>query len=67
MLWGFTTIQILGITIGTLALLTAIVTIILLATKRCIPGCQNFKMPSQDTHVLVIDAQEEVDSDLDST
>ncbi len=62
-LWGLTTLQIVGICIGSLALLAAFIAIILLLLRKCIPGCYNFKVPSNDTQILVIDGNDDLDSD----
>ena len=38
----------------------------MLLLRRCIPGCSNFKLPANDTQVLVIEDPDNVESDLDS-
>ena len=65
-MWGLTTIQVIGIAIGSLALLAALVAIVLLLVKKCAPGCKHFKFHPADTQILVIEGPEEPDDDDES-
>ena len=62
---SLSTPQVAGIAIGAVALLTAVITIVILVMRRCLPGCQHTSVPSNDTQILVIEGPDEVDSDQD--
>ena len=62
-MWGLTTIQVIGIGIGSLALLAALIAIAMLLVKKCKPGCKHFKFHPADTQILVIEGPEEVEDD----
>jgi len=64
--WGLSTLQVAGVVVGSLALLAAMAGIFMLGVKRCVPGCQNIHLRSDDSHVLVIEGPDDIDSDPDS-
>ena len=63
MIWGLTTLQVIGIAIGSLALFAALVGILLLVFRRYGPGCGSIKVPTTDTQILVIEGPDDLDSD----
>ena len=65
--WGLSALQIAGVVIGVVALLSAIAAAMILLVKRLIPGCDNFRAQSQDTQILVIESNEDAESDPDIT
>ena len=66
LLLGLSTVQIIGIIVGTVVLLVVLVGLLVVAAKRFVPGCSNFKFSApHDTQILVIEGPEEADSDQD--
>ena len=63
LIWGLTTLQVIGIAIGSLALLAAFVGILLLVMRRFGPSCGSIKVPTTDTQILVIEGPEDIESD----
>ena len=62
-IWGLSTLQVIGICIGSAAFLAALVALVLLLTRKWIPDCRNLAPESNDTQILVIEGPEDVDSD----
>ena len=63
---GLTTVQVVGIAIGSIALLIALMGVVVLILKKSLPGCKNFQFASpQDTQILVIEGPEDGDTDAD--
>ena len=66
LIMGLTTIQVIGIAIGSIALLLVFMGIVVIILKRFLPGCKNFQFAApHDTQVLVIEGPEDGDSDMD--
>ena len=56
-----TTFQIVGIFAGVSTGLVAIFMIIYIVTKNCGPTCDSIKVPTTDTHILVVEGPEEAE------
>lgn len=63
-MFGLSTLQVIGICIGTAAFLAALTALVMLLTRRCMPiSCRNMRPNMHDTQILVIEGPEDVDSD----
>ncbi len=69
LMWGLSTVQVVGIALGSAALLAALAAIVVLLARRCCaPGtCKHFKFHPADTQILVIEGPEEADEDEEDT
>ena len=66
MLFGLSTVQVVGIVIGSIVLLVFTFAGMVFVVKHFVPGCKNFRFASpQDTQILVIEGPDDGESDIE--
>ena len=57
---GLSTVQVVGVAIGAIFLILLVFIAVVVAVKRLMPGCKNFRFSApHDTQILVIDGPED--------